>query len=121
MRAMTTLAGPPDPGSREAQAQLVLTADQRQAGETRLRLAVFFQMIYPGCPVVYYGDETAMEGYRDPFNRRTFPWGRENKLLQQWFGWLGCLRRDWTVLRIGSVRVLYAEDDCLVLERFLVG
>lgn len=121
MRAMTALAGPPDPGSREAQAQLVLTADQRQAGETRLRLAVFFQMIYPGCPVVYYGDETAMEGYRDPFNRRTFPWGRENKPLQQWFSWLGCLRRDWTVLRIGSVRVLYAEDDCLVLERFLVG
>lgn len=118
LRAMTALAGPPDPGSREKQAQLLLAPEQRRHGEALLRLAVLFQMVYPGCPVIYYGDETGVEGYRDPFNRRTFPWGRENKSLQAWFGRLGQLRRDWPVLRHGSVRVT-AAGDCVAVERML--
>jgi 4-alpha-glucanotransferase len=118
MRAITALAGPPDPGNREIQANLFLTQDQRTHGEALLRLAVLFQMVYPGCPVIYYGDETGMEGYRDPFNRRTFPWGRENKDLQAWFGKLGRLRRDWPVLRNGTTRI-YAHRDCVAIERTL--
>ena len=74
-RALTTLAGDPDPGSREEQARLHLSKEQRTLGEKLMRLAVLFQMVYPGCPVIYYGDEIGMEGYRDPFNRRTFPLG----------------------------------------------
>jgi 4-alpha-glucanotransferase len=73
MRALTALAGPPDPGSREIQARVFLTPEQRAHGEALLRLAVLFQMTSPGCPVIYYGDETAMEGYRDPFNGEPSP------------------------------------------------
>jgi glycosidase len=40
----------------------------------RLRPAAIFQMTYVGVPVVYYGDELAMEGGKDPDSRRTFPW-----------------------------------------------
>lgn len=119
VRAITALAGPPDPGYREAQAKLFLTKEQRTRGEALLRLAVLFQMVYPGCPVIYYGDETGLEGYRDPFNRRPFPWGRENKALQAWFSALGRLRRDLLVLRHGSYQMHKAQGDCVVLERRL--
>lgn len=118
-RAITALAGLPDPGSREAQARIHLSESARRRGEALLRLAVLFQMAFPGCPVIYYGDETAMEGYRDPFNRRTFPWGRENKSLQRWFAGLGNLRRQLAVLRTGKYRLLHAAGDCVVFERSL--
>ncbi len=45
----------------------------------RLKLAAILQMGYPGMPSIYYGDEAGQSGGKDPDNRRTFPWGREDK------------------------------------------
>jgi glycosidase len=118
-RALTVLAGKPDPGNREVQAGLQLTAGETSQGQALLRLAVFFQMTYPGCPSIYYGDEAGAEGYGDPFNRRTFPWGREDEVLVSWFAALGALRRDTAVLRTGAVSLIYAQGDCIVFERSL--
>ena len=41
--------------------------------KTALRLATLFQMIYPGAPSIYYGDEIGMTGGHDPANRSAFP------------------------------------------------
>lgn len=119
-RALTTLAGDPDPGTREQQAVLRLSDEQRKRGEKLIRLAILFQMVYPGCPVIYYGDEVGMEGYRDPFNRRTFPWGSGQTELQAFVARLGCLRRDWLVLRSGRLTTHLAHQDCIVMERMLL-
>lgn len=118
-RAITTLAGLSDPGHRDLQARLHLSAAARQRGVALLRLAWMFQIAFPGIAALYYGDETAMEGYRDPFNRRTFPWGQVNASLQAWFAELGQLRRRLPVLRTGYFRFLLAEDDIVVFERSL--
>lgn len=40
----------------------------------RQRPAAIFQMTYVGTPVVYYGDELAMEGGKDPDSRRGMEW-----------------------------------------------
>jgi glycosidase len=40
----------------------------------RQRPAAIFQMTYIGAPVVYYGDEIAMEGGKDPDSRRSMEW-----------------------------------------------
>lgn len=40
----------------------------------RQRPAAIFQMTYQGAPVVYYGDEIAMEGGKDPDSRRSMQW-----------------------------------------------
>ena len=39
-------------------------------------MAFAFQTCYIGASCIYYGDEILMEGYKDPFNRRTYPWNR---------------------------------------------
>ena len=51
------------------------------------------QYTLPGVPCIYYGDEAGMEGYRDPFNRRCFPWGKEDAALTEWYRSLARLRQ----------------------------
>ena len=45
------------------------------------REAVVMQMTWPGAPTIYYGDEAGLCGFTDPDNRRTYPWGREDREL----------------------------------------
>jgi len=121
-RAITVLAGKPDPGDRELQKKTPLTDEEYTKGLALMKLAFFVQMTYPGCPCIYYGDEIGMEGYRDPFNRRTYPWGKETgkQLCQlEEYRKLSHLRREHEVLKNGDVRILYAKDDALIYERYL--
>ena len=41
------------------------------------RLALLFQMTYPGIPMLYYGDEIGMQGGADPDCRRPMIWEEE--------------------------------------------
>jgi glycosidase len=62
-----------------------------------------------------------MEGYKDPFNRRTYPWGREDWELLEHFKRLGQLRKDTEALRLGDVQFFYAGDQRLGFSRTLEG
>lgn len=69
-------------GSREELAKRHLSHNQYYTAQERLMLASFLQFTLPGAPSIYYGDEAGMEGGKDPFNRRTYPWGREDTDLR---------------------------------------
>ena len=87
-----------------------------------MRLAFTIQMMYPGCPCIYYGDELGMEGYRDPFNRRTFSWDKmahSHKTNLSFYRKLGAIRSANPVCRTGDLKILYADGDVLVFERTL--
>ena len=58
-------------------------AAERNVNKAVLREAVVMQMTWPGAPTIYYGDEAGVCGFTDPDNRRTYPWGREDKELIQ--------------------------------------
>ena len=120
VRALTALSGVPDPGDRNDQAVAKLTTAQRKLAGERLRIAAVFQMMYPGAPSIYYGDEAGMEGFRDPFNRRTYPWGREDAGLLGIFQSLGRLRASTPVLRTGFYETVEAKGDRIVFRRFLL-
>ncbi len=91
-------------GDRAAKAQRHLTKGQWITAAQRLQAASFLQYTLPGAPSIYYGDEAGMEGYGDPFCRRTFPWGHEDQQLQSHYRRLGKLRRDSDVLRLGDIQ-----------------
>lgn len=59
-----------------------------------------------------------MEGYEDPFNRGTFPWGREDRSLQRQFALLGSLRRGRLSLQQGDLRWLYAQGHGLAFAGY---
>ena len=72
---------------------------------------------FPGSPTVYYGDEVGMEGFEDPFNRRTFPWGKEDRELTDWFAALGNLRKKSPALRRGGLCWREGTGAVLAFER----
>ena len=88
----------------------------------RLRLAVFFQMTYPGSPTIYYGDEVGLGGGEDPYNRAPYPWadegGQPDEALLADFKRLTRLRHDLPVLRHGALSApLVLDDHVIVLAR----
>lgn len=100
-------------GTREEQAARHLSDGQMLLAKERLKLASFLQYVLPGAPSVYYGDEAGMEGCADPFNRRTYPWGREDTELLAHYRRLGRMRRDSSALRSANVQFFTAADGRL--------
>jgi cyclomaltodextrinase len=90
----------------------------------KLRLALLFQMSFPGAPTVYYGDEVGVTGGDDPYNRGTYPWadrgGRPDNALLADFKQLIKLRNTHAVLRRGSINApLFLDEHVVVLARQL--
>ena len=50
----------------------------------KMRLAVLFQMLFPGAPSIYYGDEMDMEGVAEDEFRRPMPWGKQSRLYEHY-------------------------------------
>ena len=89
-RILTMLVGEPLNGRDRAwQAHTKLSPEQLQHGIKLLKVASAMQYTLPGFPCVYYGDEAGMEGYRDPFNRCCYPWGKARRAPRGMFRALG--------------------------------
>ena len=97
-------------GSREEQANRFLSRSQYLIAQGRLMLAAFLQYTLPGSPSLYYGDEAGAEGHKDPFNRRTYPWGREDRDLLEHFKRLGNMRKNCDALRLGDIQFFCADN-----------
>ena len=93
--------------------------DNERAKAIRLlKAASAIQYTVYGVPSLYYGDEAGVEGGRDPFCRRTYPWGRENEELLSHYKKLGELRRD-PVFAEGEFKVLDSGVGYIIYERRL--
>lgn len=119
-RILTALVDDFD-GSREEKARRRLSRNQFDVAFDRLLMASLLQYTLPGSPSLYYGDEACMEGYRDPFNRRPFPWGREDPEFTAHFRRLGQLRRDYEAFRLGDIRFFVAGDKHVGFTRSYGG
>ena len=108
-------------GSREEKAKRRLSRSQYDEGVQRLLMASFLQYTLPGAPSLYYGDEAGMEGYNDPFNRRTYPWGKENRELLTHHKNLGQLRKEHPALRLGDIEFFQAGDQRIGFSRSYEG
>ena len=123
VRILTLLGMGGDCGgeSKEWRSSYRLTPEQRALGVARLRLASLVQYAFPGSPTTYYGDEAGMEGFEDPFNRRTFPWGDEDQDLTAWYTALGKARKELAPLRKGDIAYVRAEGAVLAFTRTWEG
>ena len=83
-----------------------------------MKAAVVIQMTWPGAPTIYYGDEAGVCGFTDPDNRRTYPWGHEDKDLLEFHRKMIALHKSSPALRRGSVKFLNGEQNLLCYGRF---
>ncbi len=118
MRAITYLAGEScEYRDRAWQSKNKLTSEQYEKGENLLKLAAVIQYTLPGVPSLYYGDEVGMEGYKDPFNRFCYPWGREKRELLEFYRALGRVRSEVSCLKNGDFSVVSEMLGCLAFSR----
>lgn len=103
--------------SRDWRASRWLNDQERQVGKERLMAASLLLFAFPGSPTIYYGDEAGMEGFEDPFNRRTYPWGKEDQELMEWFSALGGLRKTRFALRRGNLTYVAGRGPLLAFTR----
>lgn len=116
-RILTVLGAEKPPSSKEDRAVFSLSPEERATGLALLRAAAVLLYAFPGSPMLYYGDEAGMEGWEDPFNRRTYPWGKEDAALRDLYLCLGRLRRARKSLQRGDIRYLFAAGHGLVFSR----
>ncbi|HLM57662.1 MAG TPA: alpha-amylase family glycosyl hydrolase [Pyrinomonadaceae bacterium] len=96
----------------------------------RLKLSALFQFTYPGAPMVYYGDEAAINAPAlangpngpedDPYNRAPYPWADEagdasaygpaDQGLVNYYATLAHMRKQHLALRTGSFETLLTGD-----------
>lgn len=76
-------------------------------------LAAAFQLLLPGMPMVYYGDEYAMPGANDPDCRRGMYWDEEyqDKEMYNWYKKLMQIRKTHACIVEGELIETITNDD----------
>ncbi|MBO5939458.1 MAG: glycoside hydrolase family 13 protein [Clostridia bacterium] len=94
-----------------------LNKEQYQRGVALLKIAAAIQYTVYGVPSVFYGDEAGIEGYHDPFCRRTYPWGKENAELLNFYRRLGDIRSNHSAFDCGDFYINQADGGFLAYTR----
>ena len=96
-------------GSHDTARLLHLCGENKQ----RQKLAAALQLLMPGMPMIYYGDEVAMTGAHDPDCRRGMLWdeARQDKDMLRWYRRLLQLRRELPVITGGEILSQQAQDE----------
>lgn len=87
------------------------------------RVLLAYAMLYtlPGVPACIMAMRSGCRGYRDPFNRAYYPWGREDGNLISFYRSLARVKKASPALRRGTVLVLEAGGGRLMLLRQYEG
>ncbi len=86
----------------------------------RMKLAVTWQMMFLGCPMIYYGNEVGMFGADDPTDRKPMLWpdllpydDAEEKIepgVYEHHQRMIAIRNTYRALRLGSFESVYHDD-----------
>ena len=118
-RILTVLGG--DDGSNLTNQELStkkMSLAQRKRAVELLKQCYAIIATVPGVPCIYYGDEAGMEGYRDPFNRLPYPWGKENKELINFYKKIGKIRQNEPLFKDGYFEIVECTADILAFVRY---
>jgi glycosidase len=89
------------------------------------KLAAAFQLLLPGMPMIYYGDEFAMTGAHDPDCRRGMLWKEElqDKDMFKWYKTLIKIRKTYPCITEGKTVYSFTDDEngIIILTKELDG
>lgn len=107
------------PYSRQWQyAHNTLSQETYLKGKSLMKVATTIQYFLPGNPCIYYGDEAGLYGYKDPFNRKCFPWENIDNDLYLFFVNLAKARQKCTNLLNSEMKILEINKEYFMFERY---
>ena len=77
------------------------------------------QMTWAGAPTIYYGDEAGVCGFTDPDNRRSYPWGKEDRQLISFHKEMIRIHKENRELITGAGMILHKDYNVLAYARFI--
>lgn len=83
-----------------------------------MKQAVTMQMTWRGAPTIYYGDEAGLTGWTDPDNRRSFPWGKEDTDIFEYYKAAIALHKKYKAIATGSLDYLYLDYGLICYGRW---
>lgn len=90
------------------------------AGNNRdkLKLAAAMQLLLPGMPMIYYGDEFGMTGGNDPDCRRGMVWDEDyqDKEMFVWYSKLTSIRKQLPALLEGELAECVTDDENAIIK-----
>jgi len=121
-RIMTVLGGITSDGLTNAQlAHTFMARDEYTAARQKLFAAYALTAALPGKTAIYYGDEAGMQGYGDPFNRRPFPWGSEDKTITDFIKKVNDIKKSHPALSLGDFDPICTQNGVFAFTRTFDG
>ena len=118
MRLINALSGVDYKGMTKSQIAKIKSSDFDYFTTLfKVKAASLLQFTLCGVPCVYYGDEVGLDGGFDPLNRRTFPWGKENGELCNWYKKLAEIRRSYSAFSKGEFKEVYSSNGMFIFRR----
>ena len=119
IRILTAVAGEDRKNkTRDDFAKMKMTVEEIARGKELVKMAYLLSYSLPGIPSLYYGDENLMQGYIDPFNRRTMDFEIIDKEFTEFFKFLGKLREN-EVFTAEELNLFGLSDRSICFERVL--
>lgn len=92
--------------------------------EKKVRLAIAIQYAFPGIPMIYYGEESGMNGGSDPFNRSPMNWEEKSDRFE-FYQKMEKIRKKVDMLYNGSTKIWKSGNVFSILrydswERFVL-
>lgn len=83
----------------------------------KMKLAIVFQMAFPGMPAVYYGDEVGMTGQNDPDCRKTMEWENQNNEIKNHYKTMINMRKENIALQKGEYKPVVCDGQVYSFAR----
>ena len=117
-RIITMLAGVSADGkTNDELARIELNDKELELGTKLLKMAYTILATVPGLPTVFYGDEVGLDGYKDPFNRKPYPWKSGKAEIRSFYQKIGAIRSADSVYKDGDFSLIQIDDERLVFAR----
>lgn len=84
----------------------------------KLKLAAALQLLLPGMPMIYYGDEYGMTGANDPDCRRGMLWDEkyQDRSVYDWYCKLSKARKAYPALTKGTLIACETDDESGIIK-----
>jgi len=123
-RILTLMSGAPNRHmvDKDTQSAFNLQGEKLLLAKKRALVILCLQMTLPGVPCIFYGDEIGLQGYGDPFCRRTFPWDNmdesdPDKMIRNCYMNMISLRKSSKAFSLGEFEAAYAIGSVYAFVR----